>query len=121
MNVDFLYLNDGSTTYTEDKKECLNITGNSKRYFRIENRVIEAESYKVLCSQYEIRTLDENTKLRELKCSKIRVIHFTYENDTFVYLGTFIKETKKTPQNIIDKNNKRIERYMEQKRGNNNE
>lgn len=119
MNVDYVYYSDGKTsTYIEEETLCIEeLNGSISRFLKIDSDILQVDNYKELTKLYEIKLLDKKTRLRELKCSKIRVIHFLQDGDTFVYLGCFVKRTNKTPPEEIDKNNKRIKRYMEQKEG----
>lgn len=118
MKKDYVYENGKKlNTYYEDKIDCLN--SNPKyalKYERIET-YIENYSYLELTRKYETKTLDDKTKLKELKLDNIRVLHFYADGDTFVFLGTFIKRTAKTPPGQISKNNKRIKIYKESKKG----
>lgn len=116
MISEFLYTDRGKTTYFEERgKCCLSSKTIAMKYRKIEFDVRLATDINELKKIYEIKILDNKTKLLELKFDKIRVIHFLYENDIFVYLGTFIKKSKKTQPEIIATNNKRIEKYKEQK------
>ncbi|MBO4667454.1 MAG: type II toxin-antitoxin system RelE/ParE family toxin, partial [Bacilli bacterium] len=81
------------------------------QYRHIEHTIKEAIDFNYLSSIFEIKMLDPKTKLYELKFQKIRVIHFIYTNNTFVYLGTFIKKTGQTPKQEIEKNTKRIQEF----------
>ena len=115
MNSDFLFKpNHELSTYFEERGEmCKSNIIYASQYRHIEKAIKDAENYDSLASQFEIKLLDSETRLFELKFQKIRVIHFTYINDTFVYLGTFIKKTKGTPKSQIENNNKRIREYEE--------
>ena len=117
MNSDFLVKpNHALSTYFEERGEvCKSNTILAAQYRHIEKAIKDAEDYNALASTFEITLLDPETRLYELKFQKIRVIHFTYLEDTFVYLGTFRKQTKKTPPDQIEKNNRRIKEYEELK------
>ena len=113
----FVSNNEKISTFAKEQYECSKSNSKlDKQYNRINGRIIEADDYNELKSMYEIKELDHKTGLKELKMDSIRVIHFLYLDSIFVFLGTFIKKTKKTPQNIIDKNNKRIREYLKQRR-----
>ena len=116
MNSDFLFKpNHKLSTYFEERGEvCRSNTLLAAQYRHIEKAIKEAENYDSLASTFEITLLDSETRLFELKFQKIRVIHFTYLNDTFVFLGTFRKQTRKTPPEELEKNTKRIREYEEQ-------
>ena len=117
MKYDY-YCKDGNemSTYAEDRSSCSfsNIKLN-KQYNRIDQRVADAKDYKNLASEFRIEILDHDTGLRELVLDKIRAIHFLYLDDTFVFLGTFIKKTQKTPPRQIEINNNRLKEYLKQK------
>ena len=116
MKCGYLIKNkDGLSTYFEERLECSESNSKfDKQYLRIDLRVSEAKDYAELTKMFEIKVLDSKTGLRELKLDKIRCIHFLYLNNTFVFLGTFIKKTGKTPPNEINKNNERINEYIKQ-------
>ena len=119
MKIDYLFMNpdDELSTYYEEQLGCLNIKGNAKRYERIKNIIDDSENYSVLVKRLKVKSLDSKTGLKEIILDKIRALHFIYLDNTVVLLGTFIKETQKTPPKEIEKNNKRIEIYKEQKNG----
>ena len=121
MKFDFVYHQNSCSTYFLEKGPiCSNSLLNAARYRIVEKDIINAESYLDLVRQYEIKTLDSLTGLKEIKIDRIRVIHFIFNDDTFVFLGTFVKKTRKTPSNETTKNNKRIEQYLNE-RNNENE
>ena len=122
MKTDFYLSNNNKSTYFQERgKCCLSNTTIAMKYRKIERDVIEAKDLGELAKQYEIKSLDDSTRLLELKFDKIRVVHFTFEDQVFVFLDTFIKKTRQTPPEIIKRNNKRIEKYKEQKNGEKNE
>lgn len=108
---------DELSTYYEEQLDCLHIKGNAKRYERIKTVIDDSVNYSELVKRLKVKTLDSRTGLKEIIVDKIRALHFIYLDNTVVLLGTFIKETKKTPPNEIEKNNKRIEIYKEKKNG----
>lgn len=121
MKFDFVYHQNSYSTYFLEKGPiCSSSIINAARYRVVEKSIANADSYLDLVKQYEIRALDNNTGLKEIKIDRIRVIHFIFNDDTFVFLGTFLKKTRKTPPNEIAKNNKRIEQYLSE-RNNENE
>lgn len=117
MNYGYLIKNkDGLSTYFEERFECSKSNSKlDKQYNRIDQRVAEVEEYVELTKMFEIKVLNSKTGLRELKLDKIRCIHFLYLDNIFVFLGTFVKKTGKTPVNEIEKNNDRIKEYKKQK------
>lgn len=119
MKVEFLiYPNSKIATYFQDKYEYSSSNKKyDKQYLRIEQRIEEAENYDELVKMLEIKLLDHETGLREIKLDQLRVIHCIYDGDTIVLLGTFIKKTQKTPQKVINKNNQRIKDFNEMKQG----
>lgn len=119
MKIDYLFMNqdDELSTYYEEQLNCLTINGNAKRYERIKIAIDESENYSTLVKRLKVKLLDSKTGLKEIIVDKIRALHFVYLDNTVVLLGTFIKETRKTPPNEIKKNNKRIEIYKEKKNG----
>lgn len=120
MQIDFVYRqNSYSTYFLERGPICLSSILNAARYRVVEKDIIDAESYLDLVKNYEIKTLDSKTGLKEIKIDRIRVIHFIYKNDTFVFLGTFIKKTRKTPIEQINKNNNRIQNYLNERMNDN--
>lgn len=120
MKFDFVYRDNAYSTYFYEKGQLchsLNLIG--YKFRQIEKDVKESITYADLVKKYEIKTLDHGSGLKELKVDRIRVIHFVYHDDTFVYLGTFLKKTKKTPFGQIVKNNLRIKRYLEERKNEN--
>lgn len=117
MDFDYLCKNkDELSTYSEEQYKCsLSNSKLDKKYQKINKTILEVEDYAELVQKFEIKTLDHKTGLKELKLDKIRVVHFLYLGNTFVFLGTFIKKSKKTPPSEIDKNNQRIKEYLRQK------
>lgn len=116
MNIDFVFLNNSDkSTYISDKVSLKLNLQTMKKYDRIERIIEDSEKYSDLVKFFEIKQLDSLTGLMEIKLDKIRVLHFFYDGNTIVLLGTFLKKSKKTPQNIIQKNNLRIKKYKERK------
>lgn len=117
MNVDFVYKKNDKATYTEEKEKlCKNNIKLIAKYASVESDIERANGISELIEEYEIKMLSNTTKLYELKFSKQRILYFTFKNNTFVFLGTFTKQTRETPKNIIETNNKRIKAYMESKK-----
>lgn len=119
MKIDYLFMNpnDELSTYYEEQVDCLTKKGNAKRYLRIEKIIDDSKTYQELVSRLKVKPLDSYTGLKEIILDKIRVVHFVYLDNVVVLLGTFIKETKKTPPTQIEKNNNRIILYKEQQNG----
>lgn len=114
MQSDFLLKNNGISTYFAERGEmCKSNMKIQFQYKKVEHDIKEANDISELKKKYELNVLDDNTKLTELKYDQIRVIYFIYIDGLFVYLGTFLKKSGKTPQNQIDKNNERIKKYKE--------
>ena len=51
-------------------------------------------------------------KIWELRPGSNRILYFYFENETYVLLHMFRKETQKTPQSEIDKANKEMNDYQ---------
>lgn len=116
MKFDFVYKNNSLSTYFDERGPiCSTSYLIGPRYKQVEKDVKDCLNYQELVQRYEIKTLDSTTGLKELKIDRIRVIHFIYHDDTFVYLGTFLKKTRKTPTNEMKKNNSRIQQYLDER------
>lgn len=115
MNVDFYFKeNEELSTYFSERGEmCKSNIKIAFQYRKIEHDIKELTGINELKKRYELTVLDNNTKLTELKYDQIRVIYFVYINETFVYLGTFLKKSGKTPPSRIENNNNRIKSYKE--------
>ncbi len=121
MKIDFLVTSASRiSTYFYEKIKYSNRKDLIRRYSKIEQRLLDATSYQELIKSTNVRQLDGITKLKEIKDGDIRILFFLF-NDKIVLLGTFIKKSKKTPQNILKLNNQRIETYLRLKRRNEDE
>ena len=114
MKTDFLCINGRLSTYFTERGElCKSNMKVLCQFKKIEHDIGEAMNIEELKQTYELKILDNKTRLSELKYDQLRVIYFLYIDEVFVYLGTFLKKSGETPKNIIEKNNYRILKYKE--------
>ena len=114
MYIDYLIEKEGDlSTYHKDKIKLIRDPAVRKRLIRVEDAIEHSKEYKELVNRFEIKMLDSQTRLAEIKIDRLRVLHVLIKGETIVLLGVFMKKTQKTPRGIMAENNQRIAKYEE--------